>query len=258
MNKGICLLSVIPVRENPDDKSELVTQLIWGEMFNILKNDNNKWLYIKTFFDNYEGWISKNQISLLDEEQFNELASKKPIRVSSLIGVVKDLKSGCSYLIPAGSDIYNINDRIFSLAGKSFKYDGELNCNDKKTHVDYALLFINTPYLWGGRSPMGIDCSALVQLAFKLAGVNVKRDAYLQAEEGEKINDFDNIQPGDLLFFDENNKIKHVGISLNSKSIIHAHGMVKIDKYDKKGIFDEEKKEYSHKLCMIRRIKTKV
>ena len=121
--------------------------------------------------------------------------------------------------------------------------------------IKNAFYFLNSPYLWGGRTPFGIDCSGFVQIAARLSGISLPRDTQEQAEEGEIINLISEAKPGDLAFFDNiDGRIIHVGIILENGQIIHASGKVRIDTIDHQGIFNEESKKYSHQLRVIKRI----
>ncbi len=255
MDKGICLLSNIPVRSLPDDKSEVVSQLIWCDLFNILERKNN-WIYMQTIFDQYEGWISENQVTEINNEEYEQLTRTRPFRAGSIIGFAKDNKTGEKYLVPAGSDLYNYNNGKFSVLNKSFTYDGiGISKGIVKRPIDYALQFLNTPYMWGGRTAFGIDCSGLMQIAFKMAGINIKRDVKDQLKQGEQINFFSEAKPGDLLFFgDSRRAITHIGLLIEPEIIIHAHGKVMLDSMDQQGIYNVEKKKYTHHLRLIKRV----
>jgi gamma-D-glutamyl-L-lysine dipeptidyl-peptidase len=114
---------------------------------------------------------------------------------------------------------------------------------------------LNSPYLWGGKTPFGIDCSGFTQMAYKLAGIKLRRDAWQQAEQGHTINLLEETEPGDLAFFDnDEGNIVHVGIILRDHKIIHAAGKVRIDSIDHYGINNKELKKYTHKLRLIKRM----
>jgi cell wall-associated NlpC family hydrolase len=132
------------------------------------------------------------------------------------------------------------------------KAEGSLN---KSNIVNTALLYLNTPYLWGGKTPFGIDCSGFTQMVYKLNGFNILRDASQQASQGEVLSFIEESSPGDLAFFDNNEgEITHVGIIMEDHRIIHAHGKVRIDLLDQSGIYNLDTKIHSHKLRMIKKI----
>ena len=118
-----------------------------------------------------------------------------------------------------------------------------------------AYLFLNAPYLWGGKTPLGIDCSGFTQLVYKINGVKLKRDASDQALQGQTLSFIEESEPGDLAFFDDSEgNITHVGLLLENHRIIHASGMVRIDKIDQSGIFNIETQSHSHKLRFIKKM----
>ena len=137
------------------------------------------------------------------------------------------------------------------------RFEGkELNeTNPKSKLVSTALHYLNSPYLWGGKSPFGIDCSGFVQCVYQLHGIQLPRDAYLQAAHGETLGFIDESEPGDLAFFDNNEgKITHVGIIMPDYHIIHAFGQVRIDRLDQTGIFNSLQNTHTHKLRVIKKI----
>jgi cell wall-associated NlpC family hydrolase len=126
---------------------------------------------------------------------------------------------------------------------------------DKSNLIENALLFLNAPYLWGGRTPLGIDCSGFTQLIYRMNGFDLLRDASQQATQGEVLSFIEESEPGDLAFFDNNEgAITHVGLIMSDNYIIHAHGKVRIDRLDQSGIFNVEKKVHTHKLRVIKKI----
>ncbi len=255
MDKGICLLGVIPVRKSPESMSELVTQLLWGETFKIL-DQTKKWYFIKSCFDNYEGWVYENQVSLLNDKQIDWLSSAESTVTESIFGSVTELSTGKVFIVPAGSELFNFNDGDFLLGRQTYKYEGSVVYNsNQKNPSDYARLFLNAPHMWGGRTIMGIDCSGLTQIACKMAGIKISRDSYLQADEGKLVHFHHETKPGDIMFFDDREGIiNHVGIALDNGLIIHACGKVRIDSVDQQGIYNAEKKKYTHQLRFIKRM----
>lgn len=256
MEYGICHLSVIPVRMEPDDGSEMVTQILFGEVLQVL-SAQKQWRKIKCSWDGYEGWI--------DEKQFIELPAKE----------AKEAMTDAACSLEISHSVTNQNHHIPILIGSSLPhYDGinfklykhkywfngqayrhDLQNNKRELLAKIALKYQYAPYLWGGRSPYGVDCSGLTQTVFKILGFALNRDAYQQAEQGSEISFTGETQPGDLAFFENKaGKIAHVGIILGENKIIHAYGQVRIDKLDHFGIYNDQKKKYTHQLRLIKRI----
>jgi gamma-D-glutamyl-L-lysine dipeptidyl-peptidase len=256
MTNGICNESVIPLRSEPSHKSEMVSQLLFGELFEVLEKQN-EWIRIKCDFDHYTGWVLATQVQLTDLFEFENIKKKNNFLCYELIGV---LDNGNPFPLVLASNLPYYDHEKCSILDKYFYYDGTVKNilhpdTDLKKIIENALMYLNAPYMWGGRSPFGIDCSGLTQNVYKLSGIVLKRDAYLQAEQGEQVHLLSETQAGDLAFFEnDEGRITHVGILMNDHKIIHASGQVRIDNIDHFGIYNDELKKYSHKLRMIRRI----
>lgn len=257
MNFGICALSIVPVRSSSSDKSEMVSQLLFGEMVEVLEKKGT-WAKVRCSWDNYIGWIDIKQIKLITPSEFKSYKNNH----SCSLELVQPAISSDDYYLPItlGSNLPNYDGLRFSINGSSFSFSGqvitpvEINPNADLV-LKIARRYLYAPYLWGGRSPLGIDCSGLTQVVFKLVGINMPRDAYEQVEQGELIDFIEQSQDGDLAFFENRKgKIAHVGILLPEGQIIHANGQVRIDKIDHYGIFNTEKEKYTHRLRVIKRI----
>lgn len=236
------------MRREASDTSEMVTQLLYGEFFKIIESRKN-WSKIRNAFDNYEGWIDNKQFLEISSEIYHQLNAEKLIVTSDFMEFVTD-DSGVLISIPIGS---NLN----ALEFLKHKHDGNSQQGklSKEKLIDTALMFINSPYLWGGKSPFGIDCSGFTQLVYKLNGYKILRDAKDQATQGETLSFIEESEPGDLAFFDNNEGvITHVGLIMSDNYIIHAHGKVRIDRLDHSGIFNLDTKRHTHKLRVIKRI----
>jgi len=252
MDTGICFLSVIPVRESANDRSQMVTQLLFGETYKIIQQQE-KWLKIMVTHDNYEGWIDRKQHQALNEKE----AVQNYAMSYDLVHPLQNQDSHIPLLI--GSKIHNydginakLNKHKWTFNGKAINAK-DLIFNDKRI-TKLVMKYLHAPYLWGGRSPFGIDCSGLTQNIFQFFNIKLPRDAYQQAAEGYAIGFVNEAKIGDLAFFGDEEKITHVGIILENQKIIHASGKVRIDKIDHYGIFNETEKKYSHKLRIIKRI----
>jgi cell wall-associated NlpC family hydrolase len=236
----------------------MVTQLLFGESFEILAR-RKQWCQIRNGLDGYESWIDEKQFVEIDANAYEALNKKLTVCASDLVQLVKHEQSGWMVPVLAGSSLPNYHKGHIVFSDESYEFDGEINHPDpdeaRKQLVEFAMVFRNAPYLWGGRSVFGIDCSGLMQVLYKMVGIPLKRDAYQQAEEGYTLSFVEEAELGDLAFFDnDEGHIIHVGMMVGENAIIHAAGKVRIDKLDHQGIFNVDTGKYTHKLRLIRRI----
>lgn len=242
MTSGKCLLSLIPLRREPSNKSEMVSQLLYGDTYTVLE-ENKKWLFIRMDFDAYEGWIDR---SLFAEYETQDVDNK--FYTSNLISVLKS-ENGPIKILSFGS-VVSENENLDEIKVVKPTFFDPLKM------IEYARKFVGVPYLWGGRSAFGIDCSGFAQICAKIAGFNLLRDASQQSTQGEIVDFLPEVQPGDIAFFEnEEGNIVHTGILLSENEIIHASGQVKIDLIDQTGIFNKKLNRHTHKLRFIKRIK---
>lgn len=252
---GISELSIISVRKEPGNQSEMTNQILFGETFQIIE-DTNKWSYVKITFDSYEGWIDSNSITELSEDLFNHINSNPCTVTQNLSNIIINDKNE-QIILPMGSTLPNFNkdNKTFIINKNQYQLHERYN-DDKPDIVNLSKQFLNSPYLWGGKNPFGIDCSGFVQVVFKVTGKKLPRDANQQVNLGNTVNFISDTKPGDLAFFDDDEgNIIHVGIILNNNEIIHAYGKVRIDKLDQQGIYNLDLKKYTHELRVIKRIK---
>lgn len=260
MAYGIADLSIVPVRSERSERSEMVSQILFGEVFEILEADE-KWVYVRMLHDRYEGWIDRKMYLEVTEEFIGKYKAEIPVLATEVFNiVVKDGDYGNKLVVSgsvfpffdAATKKMQIGEDTYTLVSK-MKDVGIDSLRD--LIVGYALMYYNTPYLWGGRSPYGIDCSGLSQIVYRMAGIDLPRDASQQVALGQDYSFVEEAMPGDLAFFgDETGAITHVGIIWEQNRIIHASGRVRVDKIDHQGIFNEDLKRYTHNLKVIKRI----
>lgn len=256
MEYGICNLSIVPLRKEAADSSEMISQVLFGETLEV-QIKQSPWVKVKLCYDGYEGWMDEKQFLWLDKEQFDKVASHHTSVALEIVQSAVSPKRQLPILI--GSSLPGFDGMNFKLNKEKFVYNGQAispdNHDDLHRLVEkVALKYLDSPYLWGGRGPFGIDCSGFTQQVFKIMGIPIKRDAYQQAESGTLIPFAEKAQEGDLAFFEKEGKIHHVGIVLKEGRVIHASGRVRIDKFDHYGIHNLETKKYTHKLKFIKRI----
>ncbi|HUH35990.1 MAG TPA: C40 family peptidase [Moheibacter sp.] len=250
MNYAICQVSVAPMRAEDSDRSELVSQCLFGEKVEILSQKKN-WIKIKAVDDGYEGWADSKQFYELTEAEFLAIENAH----YAVDGFNLAVEEERPLTLPMGAYLPNLQQSIMRFGAKELTYLGDASTGNftKNDLAELAMLYLNTPYLWGGKSVFGIDCSGLVQQLYKFCGIKLPRDAYQQAELGEALSFVEEAEAGDLAFFDNaEGKIIHVGLMLGDNKIIHAHGKVRIDPIDSTGIFNTDSQNYSHKLRVIK------
>lgn len=257
MDHGIASVSIIPVRIKPSHESEMISQLLFGETYTVTEFERD-WIKIEMHYDGYKGYITKSQHTHITLQWFNHIKSTPRWFAAEILQTVTN--HDITFPILIGSELHEFDGMNFKVGKERLVYTGSTlpdngEYKQSESIKKIAKKFLNAPYLWGGRSPFGIDCSGFVQVVFKLCGIPLPRDAYQQADTGRTIHFIYEAQPGDLCFFDnENGKIVHVGIMLSDQSIIHASGRVRIDMIDHFGIHNQTLKQYTHKLRIIKRL----
>ena len=248
----ICLVPVAPLRSEPSHRSEMVSQLLFGELCEPLET-NGDFVKVKMHYDNYEGWCQSAQLTNCDhsEQSKNVLAGEWSNSI---------LINGTAAMIPFGSSISFLQETKTCVKDVTIEYSGAFILPTEYARTEESIKrvtdkFLNTPYLWGGRSVFGTDCSGFTQLVFKCFNIYLHRDAAHQATQGEAIGFLQEAQPGDLAFFDNSEgKIMHVGILLNAHTIIHSSGKVRIDSIDNIGIVNSDNGKRTHQLRVVKRI----
>jgi hypothetical protein len=255
MEYGICNLSIVPLRSGPSHQVELISQVLFGEHFKVLEK-RKEWSKIRLAFDRYEGWIDNKQYELILQETYVQLTESTSFLVGNLVDFITNDREVLSTLT-LGAHLPHFSENKLHVGNHHFQYEGAFisGKKEKLNLIKTAFLFLNTPYLWGGKTPFGIDCSGFSQMVYKLNGYQLLRDASAQATQGEVLSFIEESEPGDLAFFDNNEgAITHVGIIMKDNYIIHAHGNVRIDRLDHSGIYNVDTKRHTHKLRVIKKI----
>jgi hypothetical protein len=250
---GICNLAIIPLRIAHSDKSEIVSQVLFGEHFEILER-HNQWSKIKLQFDEYEGWVDSKQYQLISKTEFHQLSNDVMILNPDLLEYITG-PNNLLLPIPLGSSLSFLNYSDINYSHLHFEGTKISGIKTKDCILKTAYMYLNAPYLWGGKTPFGIDCSGFTQMVYKLNGYKLLRDASQQALQGEALSFIEESEAGDLAFFDnEEGNIIHVGIIMENNYIIHASGKIRIDRLDHLGIFNAELNKHTHKLRVIKKI----
>ena len=253
MKYGLSNLSIIPVRAEATDLSEMVNQILFGEQYKIIES-RKKFSKIRLAHDKYEGWICNKQLLEIDKVDYDNLLSSEKNYTTDVLDIIK---SDSFQTIVMGSVLPKIQDSIFKFNNTDYTFEG-LTVNgkqEKEILITNAMMYLNSPYLWGGRTPFGIDCSGLLQMVYRLNGIDLPRDADDQSEIGTTLSFIEESEPGDLAFFDNTEgKIVHVGIILENNHVIHASGKVRVDRIDQQGIFNTDLGNHTHKLRLIKQI----
>ena len=200
--------------------------------------------------DQQVGWISNKQMTTIEESSFKDFNTSENLKIAS--DIVSHVCTEDGMLIPvllgstvSGTALLNHSHEGGVVQGKS----------PKSALAETALLYVNAPYQWGGRTPFGIDAPGLTQMVYKINGYPLHRSAEEQSKQGEPLSFIEESEPGDLAFFDDKEGIiNHVGIILEDNYIVHANGCVRIDRLDHTGIFNVEQRMYSHQLRVIKKI----
>lgn len=248
MQYAICNLGIVPLRLEPTDTSEMVSQVLYGEYFKILE-ERGKWSRIRTAFDSCEAWIDNKQYHKISEDDYNRFETEELVLSADLIEFISGENENLMP-VPLGSVL-----NFTSILNHSHTGNKTTGKKEKSHLIETAFLYLNAPFLWGGKTPFGIDSSGFTQMVYKLNGYRLSRNAADQAKQGESLSFIEESEPGDLAFFDNKEGIiTHVGIMMNDNYIIHADGKVRLDRIDHSGIYNAELRRHTHQLRVIKKI----
>ena len=245
--------TIAPLREDPSEAAEQATQLLFGEVCEVIER-RPSWIKVRNMLDDQVGWVSSSMLTRTDSSisvpRYPQTDSRTVIVAPMAYATPVD--GGAALLLTLGTRLSNYADGIFEVLGKQYRIDpncvsvGAAALQDSDLHaaiVALAKSLLNTPYLWGGKNAMGLDCSGFTQVVYAAMGVNLLRNAREQITQGEVVSSLSDVQPGDLAFFDHSDRnpnatrISHVGMMLSPTEIIHCSGgRVHIDKIDEHGI----------------------
>lgn len=252
MKYGVCIKGQTAVRAEHTESSELVTQMLFGETCKII-DQKSDWYFVYTDTDQYLGWIDIKCIHSINHDDYQKINERAHPVLSTPFGIIET--GNKKVMISQGSTLPYFDGKEGQIGRHKYQLT-QGNAEKNKTAADYALDLLGAPYLWGGRTILGIDCSALVLNTFKIEDFLLPRDASEQVSYGETVAFMNEAKKGDVCFFDKpDGKITHTGILLDNKNIIHASGEVRIDSIDHQGIYNQELKKYTHHLRVIRRLK---
>jgi gamma-D-glutamyl-L-lysine dipeptidyl-peptidase len=256
LDYGVSRLALVAVRTAPHSDAKQITELLFGDHYEVFKKAESDWVYIKIHFDGSEGWIETEQHHSISQEYFDQINHANFKITTDLTCNILFKKSPITILL--GSIVPISNSELFKME-EQFAFNGEAKSLGQKREAEFlittAMKYLNAPHFPGGKSPFGIDAAGLVQMVFKIAGYTLPHAVSNQLTEGKTVKSLHEAMPGDLAFFSrKEGDVSHVGIVLSDEKIIHAFGRVRVDHLMEEGIMRADSRIYTHYLKEIRRI----
>jgi len=290
--KGISLHSIVPVRAEDREGAEQNTQMLFGETCEVMDEGvngegmngegvkgegmkgegmkgNRRWVFVRLDSDGQEGWVDAKMITPMSSTEYKTYhkAYKTAAQVIFPMAYAVSENNGQTIPLTAGTRLTHYQNGRFEVLGVGFRIDANMVAQqpiemNQENLLQTVRFFLNIPYLWGGKNALGMDCSGFTQIIMSLFGKQLPRNAGEQATQGRILHDLNDIQAGDLVFFDHEGlndgaanptKITHVGIAIDPTRVIHCSGRVKVEKLDSTGIYSAEQATYTHHLALIRR-----
>lgn len=261
MQFGICPLSTVAIRNSSSHKSEMISQLLFGEMVEVLEQKGRQWTRVRCQDDNFVGWVATQQLEEITPTEFEAYQSQYAFVLDLLHPAQKD-----DAFIPLtlGARLPGFDGMRFSIGSNSYSFTGQAVFPEDITAQPQLILkiarrYLHAPMLWGGRSPFGLDSAGLVQVVYRLAGKQLPREAFQQVLQGESVDFVEQAQAGDLAFFENQaGRITHAGILFPENQILHVYGQARMDRVDHYGIYNEGLKRYTHRLRIVKRVLPKI
>lgn len=266
MNKGIIIHSIVPLRATGSEEAEQLTQLLFGETVEVLE-EAERWIRVRNEADGMEGWVDFKMLTKMSDEEYagyrTEL-DRTTAMVSMPMVFALSRNNGQTIPLAAGTRLPKYKDGTFEILGVPFRIEPAMVLEkplplSQDSLMQLSRFFLNTPYLWGGKNVLGMDCSGLTQILMSLMGIYILRNASEQATQGTAVASLKEAKPCDLVFFDKNGRVTHVGFLLTQDTVLHCSGRVKVEKIDEEGIISSENNtlyhvgDHTHHLCGIRR-----
>jgi hypothetical protein len=248
---------LVPLRAQAADAAEMASQLLFGDVVACIARDR-QWLHVRNMADGYTGWIDEKAVLGIDQAWLDGIASWDYVLQDQC--AVQTRRAGAT--LPAR---LGLGSRIPALPHKQLEigdWSADLTAcpaqvqptGDVDAVMGLSERYLGVPYLWGGKSLAGIDCSGLTQMVYAMAGRQLPRDARDQAACGTAV-DYAGRKAGDLAFFQNaSGKVHHVGIVLPDGNVRHASGHVHDATLLEDGIVGRYTGHQTHRLCSIKRI----